>query len=104
MEADVLKIVGQVAGIGGISLGVFLLLFREIIRRKIFPQLTREQAYRLLRTISFYTWTVALAGVAAWVWGDDHSGDQINQIIEDNGTGVIHTGQGNVNVRKELDE
>jgi hypothetical protein len=30
MDADVLKIVGQVAGIGGLALGVFLLLFRDI--------------------------------------------------------------------------
>ena len=34
MEAEVLKTVGQIAGIGGISLGVFLLLFRDIIRKK----------------------------------------------------------------------
>ena len=35
MDTELLKVVGQVAGIGGLALGVFLLLFREIIRKKI---------------------------------------------------------------------
>lgn len=98
MDTSLLKIVGQVAGIGGVSLGIFLLVFREIIRKKIFPQLTKEQAYRLLRQISFYTWTVALAGIGAWVWSNTHS--EINQNAGGNGTAIIHTGTGAINVEK----
>ena len=43
------KSVGAVAGIGGLALGVFLLLFREFIRRTFFPRLEKQDAYRLLR-------------------------------------------------------
>jgi hypothetical protein len=68
MDAAMLKVVGQVAGIGGLSLGVFLLLFREIIRKKIFPMLPPADAYRLLRLITAAVWSVALAGIAAWVY------------------------------------
>ena len=37
MEEQVLQAVGKVAGIGGIAFGVFLLLFREVIRKKYIP-------------------------------------------------------------------
>jgi hypothetical protein len=68
MNADVLKVVGQVAGIGGLALGVFLLLFRDIIRKNIFPKLPPAEAYRLLRLITVAVWSVAIVGIAAWVY------------------------------------
>src|SRR3954452_11426105 len=68
MDAQVLRTVGQVAGIGGLALGVFLLLFRDIIRKNIFPKLPPAEAYRLLRLITGAVWSVALAGIAAWVY------------------------------------
>src|SRR5690348_13692445 len=67
MNAEFFKIVGQVAGIGGIAIGAFLFLFRDIIRKNIFPNLTKDQAYNLLRLISFLVWSVAIAGIIAWV-------------------------------------
>ncbi len=68
MEADVLKTVGQIAGIGGLALGVFLLLFRDIIRKNIFPKLPAAEAYRLLRQITGAVWSVAVVGILAWVY------------------------------------
>lgn len=73
MEAEVLKTVGQIAGIGGLALGVFLLLFRDIIRKKIFPELPPELAYRLLRLITAAVWSVAIAGIAAWFFSSQAS-------------------------------
>jgi len=35
MNAELLKTLGQIAGIGGISLGVLFLIFRDIIQKKI---------------------------------------------------------------------
>ena len=64
METEILKTVGQVAGIGGIALGVFLLLFRDIIRKNIFPKLPAAEAYRLLRLIAGAVWSVALVGMS----------------------------------------
>ena len=87
MEAEVLKTVGQIAGIGGLALGVFLFLFRDIIRKNIFPQLTKQHAYRLLRLISVLVFLVAIAGLGAWVWGArEGGGDRIG------GPGVINRG------------
>src|SRR5687768_8874305 len=47
-KACVLETVAKVAGIGGIALGVVLLLFREVVRKNIFPKLSPQDAYRLL--------------------------------------------------------
>ena len=52
MDIDLLKIVGQIAGIGGLALGVFLLLFRDLLRKRIFPRLTKKQGFRLLSLIA----------------------------------------------------
>lgn len=68
MDSELLKTVGQVAGIGGVALGVFLILFREVIRKQIFPSLTKAQAYRLLSLVVILVWSVALAGIGAWVY------------------------------------
>jgi hypothetical protein len=64
METMLLKTVGQVAGIGGLGLGVFLLLFRDVIRKNIFPKFRDEQlAYRLLRLVVILVWSVAIVGL-----------------------------------------
>jgi hypothetical protein len=67
MDAGILKTLGQIAGIGGIALGVFFLLFRDMIRKSIFPKLEKGDAYRLLRLISILIWSVAVLGIGAWV-------------------------------------
>lgn len=101
MEASLMRVVGQIAGIGGISLGVFLLLFRDIIRINIFPQLTKKQAFKLLLLISILVWSMALAGIGAWLWASNSSGTPgISQKVGNSGTAVIHTGTGDINVEK----
>lgn len=68
MDTQILKVVGQIAGIGGLALGVLLLLYRELIRKDIFPTLRPMQAYRIIRLLLILVWTIALAGLAAWVY------------------------------------
>ena len=74
MEPELFKTFGQIAGIGGIALGVFLLLFRDIIRKSIFPQLKKDDAFRLLRLISILVFFTGMAGVGAWVWAEQSHG------------------------------
>lgn len=68
MEAETLTTVAQAAGIGGIALAVLLTVFREVIQKNIFPQLDSASGYRLLRLLLILTWSIALIGVAAWLW------------------------------------
>src|SRR5919112_433245 len=92
MEAEVLKTVGQVAGIGGLALGVFLLLFRDIIRKNIFPKLPSAEAYRLLRLITGAVWSVAIVGIAAWVYVETRPAAISGQSATVHGTGIANTG------------
>ena len=68
IDPELLKIAGQIAGIGGIAIGALIILFRDIIRKNIFPGLVKQQAYRLLILIVVLVWSVAIAGIAAWVF------------------------------------
>lgn len=68
IEAEILKTVGQLAGIGGLAIGAFIIVFREVIRKNIFPKLVKEQAYKLLRLIIILAWTVAIFGIGIWAY------------------------------------
>lgn len=68
MDLSILKTLGAVAGIGGLSLGVFLLLFRDIIRKSVFPQLSQRDGFRLLRLIVILIFLISAAGLGAWVF------------------------------------
>ena len=93
MTADLLRTMGQIAGIGGLSLGVLLLVFRDIIRKTIFPQLTKQDAYRLLRLIAILVFLIAAFGLVAWVSvGSKASitfGDEIDANCSSVNTGTI---------------
>lgn len=58
MDSNLFKIVGVIAGIGGIAIATVVLIFREVIRKEIFPQLTKHQAYILLNRIIVLTFVI----------------------------------------------
>ncbi|MCU1732302.1 MULTISPECIES: OmpA family protein [unclassified Pseudomonas] len=68
MEAETIKFIVQIAGVGGLGLAVFLIIFREVIRKNIFPQLQNEHSYRIILAMLSFTFVIALAGLGSWVW------------------------------------
>lgn len=68
MDTMLLKTVGQIAGIGGLGLGVLLLTFREVVRKNIFPGLTKVHGYRIIRLIVVTTFLIAAFGITAWTY------------------------------------
>jgi hypothetical protein len=68
IDSELINWFGRVAGIGGLSLGVCLFVFRDIIRKEIFPKLTKQHAFQLLRLITILVWSITLAGLGAWAW------------------------------------
>ena len=68
METATLKIFGQVAGVGGLALWVLLMVYRDVIRKNIFPTLTPEHGYRLIRLMIVLVFLVAVVGIGAWVY------------------------------------
>lgn len=77
MDLDLLKALGQVAGIGGIAIGAFLIICKEIVRKSIFPKFTKQQSTKVILTIAFMAWTTALAGIWAWVYVNNSHYDDL---------------------------
>lgn len=69
---DVLKTIGTVAAPAGIAIGAFLYLGRDIIAKNIFPTLTRQQAFHVIMSLIGFAGTIALAGIAAYVYVTVH--------------------------------
>jgi hypothetical protein len=63
----VIETLGKIAGIAGITVGVFFLLVREIIRKHIFPSLNSKQTYNIIRLTLIFTWSVAVIGMILWI-------------------------------------
>lgn len=80
MEIELLKTVGQIAGIGGLSIGLVFLLFRDVIRKNIFPDLTKAQSFKIITIVVICTWSIALAGIAAWVYTETHNPKKIEGV------------------------
>ncbi len=111
MDAEIVKTFGQIAGIGGLGLVVVILIFRDIIAKSIFPTLTKDDAYRLLRLLAVFVFIIALASIGAWVWAEqrgdigggsqkatiDGSDSQINQTQGGGTTSQDATIKGNGN-------
>ncbi len=77
MNLDIVVSFGKIAGIGGLGLGVFLLIFREVVRKSIFARLDRENSYRAIRLVLLFTWSLALAGLAVWVYSLEIGRDKV---------------------------
>lgn len=86
MSFDVLKIIGQVAGIGGLSLGVLLILFKDIIKKNIFPSLKRDHAYSIIKLMLILVWSIAFLGILGWVFLEYHDKtlDKQENVINNN--------------------
>lgn len=69
MPENILQIVGAIAGIGGISLGILLIIFRDFIRRfiqaNVFTTLPSSQATLLLGATIIFTFAIAIVGIFA---------------------------------------
>lgn len=66
MEAEALIKLGQIAGIAGISLGIIFLIFKQIIAKTIFPNLTKDQGFKILRLIITFLFVIGLVGMILW--------------------------------------
>jgi hypothetical protein len=100
MERDILETAGQIAGLGGLALGVLLLVFRQIIAKAIFPTLTKGHAYRLLRLMTVLVFVVAIVGMGAWVYVETPTEGGSTGPIETRGNGspVVVDTNGDVSI------
>jgi uncharacterized membrane protein (DUF485 family) len=58
---------GLIAGVAGLSLAVVLFIYKDIIAKDIFPQLTQTQATIVIFSIIGLTFFIAIIGLYAWL-------------------------------------
>lgn len=63
----------SVAGIGAIGFFVFWSLYKQWLTLPIFPQLTQDQAFQLLRYFLIFTFGAAVLGVGAYLFTHSRS-------------------------------
>lgn len=71
MESKLLGAVGKTAGLGGIALGVVLLIFQDILKKKFLPDagLESAQAFSVILSLMILTFGIAGIGLIAWLIG-----------------------------------
>jgi hypothetical protein len=69
MESRLLSSVGKVAGLGGIALGIFLLIFQGVLQKQFLPQagLGAAQAFATILSLMIFTFGIAGIGIIAWL-------------------------------------
>lgn len=70
MDLNALAGLGKIAGIAGIAVGALVLIFSGVIRKNIFPGLTKDQGYKVIRMIVMIAGAIAFVGIGAWVYLD----------------------------------
>ena len=96
---DLLEKLGKIAGIAGIAVGALVLIFGGIIQKNIFPGMTKEQGFRVIRMMIISASMLALIGIVAWVYTSFQSGQRekeaslisksiIGQVLDINGMGI----------------
>jgi hypothetical protein len=88
---EIIEIATKAAGLAGISVIVFYYLFREFIRKTIFPKLTKKQSYKLLRLFLILVFVTTIAGIVGW---------NVQQYLQDRSNVVVDTGQLTLNVHR----
>jgi hypothetical protein len=69
-DLGLLVVLGKIGGIGGIALGVFVVLLRQVIVQDLFPKLPVQQGYNLLLLFILFTFSIAIAGLAVWAYSE----------------------------------
>jgi hypothetical protein len=68
MGPSLFQTLGKYAGLAGISVGVVLVIFRQLLKLKIFSTLVGSQTYRLLQQLMYLTFAIGVIGIAAWAF------------------------------------
>lgn len=69
MDLKIVEAAGKIAGLGGLAMAVFLLLFMAVIKNtRLFSRMTAEQTFKIVRQFLYLTFVIAALGLGAWVY------------------------------------
>jgi hypothetical protein len=70
-DLNVLESMGKIAGIGGLGVAAFLLIFRSVIRnKKLFTTMNQDQTFRTIHKILYLAFAFGFIGIAAWIYSN----------------------------------
>ena len=87
----------MIAGFAGLALGTFLYLFRVVISKKIFPQLTKKQSYIILILFMVLVWSISLLSIVLY-FSNNHSTTQLTVFVTDTKGNVVLEHEGRINI------
>ena len=68
MENQLFEVLGKIAGIGGLSIGLILVVFKAVLDAKRIDALSGIYTYRILRLIIVLSFAMSISGLGAWVY------------------------------------
>jgi hypothetical protein len=74
---------GQIAGLGGMALGVLLVVYRNTLEKDFLPKggLNSNQAYNIMFAVLLFTFGIASVGILAWIIGKAATGPVSTTLI-----------------------
>jgi hypothetical protein len=98
VSMSVLTSLGQIAGLGGIAVGMVVLIYRDVLRNRLLARLSASQSFQILTLIIVLAWGIGVAGVVGWLAAPTSRGsptpisqEKCNSTINDNSGGVNQT-------------
>lgn len=91
MNLEALSELGKVAGIAGIAVGALVIIFRSVINRRIFSNLSKEHSYSIMRMIVISASLIAVLGIVAWISIEPQSTDDVEKWVQ----GEVQDADGN---------
>jgi hypothetical protein len=72
---------GMIAGIAGLALGVFMVLFKDIIGKNIFSALTKKQSYSMMMVIIVLVWSLTILCIILYYYGKSVDPYQLTVLV-----------------------
>ncbi|MBI4923197.1 MAG: hypothetical protein HY834_15755 [Devosia nanyangense] len=91
MEARLLGAIGKIAGLAGLALGIFLLIFQGILSKDFLPKagLNADQGYSIIMFMMIVTFGIAGIGLLAWLLGRNRKSISTLQLVAFSGLVLI---------------
>ncbi|MGH6838186.1 MAG: hypothetical protein ACREDT_05190 [Methylocella sp.] len=87
MDTNVPASLGQIAGVAGIVSGIVMIIYRDVIQKRLLARLSQSQSFQVLIILVVLAWGMGIVGISAWR-GTESSG-KCNPNINKNSGSIV---------------